>query len=150
MTLETDLGCLKRLPLFDSLPAPRLKLVALMGEKLSFPAGEQIIAAGDEPENVYIVMEGEVVIGHGGAEGEGRRFLMATGSIIGDVPMLCGQNYVGAVTAKTDVVALRLPKDLFFELLESIPDFGLALSRDLASRLYRLANYVLNDEKAPR
>lgn len=149
MTLETDIGCLKRLPLFDSLPAPRLKLVALMGEKLSFAADTQIIAAGEEPDSVYIVMEGEVVIGHGGSEGNGKRFLMATGSIIGDVPMLCGQHYVGEVTAKTDVIALRLPRDLFFELLETIPDFGLALSRDLASRLYRLAAFVLNEEEAP-
>ena len=43
--------------------------------------------------------------------------------------------------------ALRLPKDLFFELLETIPDFSLALSRDLAARLYRLADFTLHGEK---
>ena len=59
----------------------------------------------------------------------------------------CGQPYVGEVTAKSAVDALRLPKDLFFELLETIPDFSVALSRDLASRLYRLAGHVLHNEK---
>ena len=62
------------------------------------------------------------------------------GSLFGDVPILCDQSYIGEVAAKTDLVVLRLPKDLFFELLETIPDFSIALSRDLASRLYRLAD----------
>jgi len=147
MTLEADIGCLKRLPLFHALPGPRLKLVALMGEKLRFEAGTRIIAEGEEPEGVYVVLEGEVEISNERADGRSKRFLLATGSIIGDVPILCGQGYVGQVTAKSDVTTLRLPKDLFFELLETIPDFSLALSRDLASRLYRLADFVLHDEK---
>jgi CRP-like cAMP-binding protein len=147
MTLETDIGCLKRLPLFQTLPGPRLKLVALMGEKLRFEAGTRIIAEGEEPDGVYVVLEGEVEISHERSSGRSKRFLLTTGSIIGDVPILCGQGYVGEVTAKSDVTTLRLPKDLFFELLETIPDFSLALSRDLASRLYRLADFVLHDEK---
>ena len=147
MTLETDITCLRRLPLFRSLPGPRLKLVALMGERLHFDAGARIIAEGEMPEGVYVVLEGEVEISHERSDGRSKRFLLASGSIIGDVPILCGQSYVGEVTAKSDVSTLRLPKDLFFELLETIPDFSIALSRDLAARLYRLADFVLHDEK---
>lgn len=147
MTLEADIASLGRLPLFRSLPPPRLKLVALMGEKLHFAAGEQIIEEGDKPEGVYVVLQGEVEISHESPEGNGPRLQLNSGSLIGDVPLLCGQSYVGAVTAKSAVSALRLPKDLFFELLETIPDFSLALSRDLASRLYRLADFTLHGEK---
>jgi CRP-like cAMP-binding protein len=147
MTLEADISSLGRLPLFQSLPPPRLKLVALMGEKLHFAAGEQIIAEGEKPEGVYVVLQGEVEISHESPDGHGPRLQLNSGSIIGDVPLLCGQAYVGAVTAKSAVSALRLPKDLFFELLETIPDFSLALSRDLASRLYRLADFALHGEK---
>jgi CRP-like cAMP-binding protein len=147
MTLETDISCLRQLPLFRTLPAPRLKLVALMGEKLQFAAGTQIIAEGERPDGVYFILAGEVELSHEREGGHSKRFRFETGSIFGDVPMLCGQPYVGAVTAKSEVSALRLPKDLFFELLETIPDFSLALSRDLASRLYRLADFVLHNEK---
>lgn len=147
MTLEADISSLGRLPLFRSLPPPRLKLVALMGEKLHFAAGEQIIEEGDQPEGVYVVLQGEVEISHESPDGHGPRLQLNSGSLIGDVPLLCGQSYVGAVTAKSAVSALRLPKDLFFELLETIPDFSLALSRDLASRLYRLADFTLHGEK---
>jgi CRP-like cAMP-binding protein len=147
MTLETDISCLRQLPLFRALPLPRLKLVALMGEKLHFDAGTQIIAEGERPECVFVVLQGDLELKHLTAEGHGRRLSLHSGSLLGDVPLLTGQNYVGAVTAKTAVTALRLPKDLFFELLETIPDFSLALSRDLASRLYRLADFTLRAEQ---
>lgn len=146
MTLEADISCLRQVPLFRSLPLPRLKLVALMGEKLRFEPGTQIIAEGETPEGVFVVLQGELEISHEG-NGDGPRLPLHTGSLVGDVPLLSGRRYVGAVTAKTAVVALRLPKDLFFELLETIPDFSLALTRDLASRLYRLADRTLHAEK---
>ncbi len=148
MTLESDLVCLRGIPLFRSLPAPRLKLVALMGERLQFEAGAVIIEEGEKADGVYFILGGQVELSHERADGHTKRFLFETGSIFGDVPMLCSQPYVGAVSAKTDVSALRLPKDLFFELLDSIPEFCLALTRDLASRLYRLADFVFHNEKA--
>jgi CRP-like cAMP-binding protein len=147
MSLETDISCLRRLALFGTLPPPRLKLVALMGQKLAFAAGERIIHAGDEPAGVHVVLEGEVEITQEHPEGGGRRITLASGSLLGDVPILCGRRYLGEVTATSAVSALWLPKDLFFELLETIPDFSLALSRDLASRLYRLADAALHEEK---
>jgi CRP/FNR family cyclic AMP-dependent transcriptional regulator len=146
MTLEADISRLRELPVFRTLPPPRLKLVALMGEKLHFDAGTLIITEGETPEGVYVVLQGELEISHEGPDRHGTRLPMLS-SLIGDVPLLSGKSYVGAVTAKTDVTALRLPKDLFFELLETIPDFSLALSRDLASRLYRLADFTLHAEK---
>lgn len=147
MTLESDIACLRCIPLFRSLPAPRLKLVALMGERLHFEPGTVIIREGEKPQGVYFILEGEVELLHMEGERPGKRFQFETGSIFGDVPMLSDQAYLGEAVAKTEVCALRLPKDLFFELLGTVPDFSVALSRDLASRLYRLANYVLHSEK---
>lgn len=144
MTLESDLSCLRSVPLFRSLPGPRLKLVALMGERLQFEPGTVIISEGEKPEGVYFVLEGEAELSHEEPGGSARRFTFKPGSLFGDVPILCDQGYIGEVAAKTDLVVLRLPKDLFFELLETIPDFSIALSRDLASRLYRLADSVLH------
>ncbi|MBR3194983.1 cyclic nucleotide-binding domain-containing protein, partial [Bosea sp. (in: a-proteobacteria)] len=101
----------------------------------------------DKPEEVYCVLEGEVELSHEAPEGRSKTFRLASGSLIGDVPLLCNQTYAARSTAKTDVVALRLPRALFFELLDNIPEFSVALSRDLAGRLYRLADSVLHGEK---
>lgn len=147
MTLESDIACLRSIPLFRSLPAPRLKLVALMGERLQFEPGTVIIREGERPEGVYFILEGEVELLHERHDGSAKRFQFETGSIFGDVPILSDQTYIGDAVAKTQVWALRLPKDLFFELLGTVPDFCIAVARDLASRLHRLANYVLHREK---
>ncbi len=147
MTLESDISCLKSIPLFRSLPGPRLKLLALMGERLYFRPGSVISEEGEKPEEVYCILEGEVELSHELSDGRQKTFRLATGSIIGDVPLLCNQRYAGRVSAKTEVTALRLPRELFFELLDNIPEFSVALSRDLASRLYRLADTVLHSEK---
>lgn len=148
MTLESDINCLKSIPLFRSLPASRLKLLALMGERRQFPAGSVISEDGQRPQEVYCVLEGEIELSHAHADSHQRSFRLASGSIIGDVALLCNETTVGRVSAKTDVSMLRLPRELFFELLDSIPEFSVALSRDLASRLYRLAGAVLRGEVA--
>lgn len=147
MTLETDISCLGQLPLFRSLPAPRLKLVALMGERLKYAPGTTIITRGEEPEGVLLILSGDVEMLRPDAEEEGGGFAFQSGSIIGDVPLLSGQNYLGDIRANSQVEALLLPKDLFFELLQTVPDFSLAIARDLASRLYRLARHVLEHER---
>jgi CRP-like cAMP-binding protein len=146
MTLESDISCLKSIPLFRSLPASRLKLLALMGERRHFPAGALISEEGQKPQEVYCILQGEIEISHPLAGGQARSFRLATGSLLGDVPLLCNEPTVGRITAKTDVSMLRLPRELFFELLDSIPEFAVALSRDLASRLYRVAGAVLRGE----
>lgn len=147
MTLETDISCLGQLPLFRSLPGPRLKLVALMGERLKFAPGATIITRGEEPEGVLLILRGDVEMLRPDAEEEGGGFAFQSGSIIGDVPLLSGQTYLGDIRAISQVEALLLPKDLFLELLQTVPDFGMAIARDLAVRLYRLAGHVLENEK---
>lgn len=147
MTLEHDIRCLKSIALFRDLPPARLKLLTLMSEKLQFDAGTVLIEERQRPDGVFIVLEGEVEISHELPDGRRRSLHLETGSVLGDVPLLCGQGYVGQVAAKTDLKVLRLPRELFFELLDTIPEFSVALSRDLASRLYRLADAVLHREK---
>lgn len=147
MTLETDMGCLKALPLFKDMPASRLKLVALMGERLSFPAGAALVRDAERPDGVYVILEGDVEFAQNHADGTGRRFQKEAGSIIGDVSLLSGQRFLGKVSAKTEVLALRIPRDLFFELLQTVPEFSLAICRDLASRVARLANVLLREDE---
>lgn len=148
MTLETDIACLRELPLFRELPASRLKLVALMGERLRFPAGDTIVSDQERLQGVYVVLQGDVEFSQRRYDGGGRRFQKEAGSIIGDVSLLSGKQFLGKVSAGTEVLALRIPKDLFFELLQTVPEFSLAVSRDLADRVARLANALLAGEAA--
>lgn len=147
MSLETDIGCLRSLPLFQDMPASRLKLVALMGERLQFEPGAVLISPQEKLEGVYVIMEGEVEISQPRENGEERRFVKDTGSITGDVSLLSGKPFIATVGAKSRVLALRIPKDLFFELLQTVPEFSLAVCRDLAGRVHRLASVLLQEHE---
>jgi CRP-like cAMP-binding protein len=147
MSLENDIGCLRSLPLFRDMPASRLKLVALMGERLLFEPGAILIHPQEKLEGVYVIMEGEVEIAHLGDNGDERRFVKDAGSITGDVSLLSGQPFIATVSAKSQVLALRIPKDLFFELLQTVPEFSLAVCRDLADRVHRLASVLLHEHE---
>ena len=147
MSLEADIGCLRSLPLFRDMPPSRLKLVALMGERLRFEPGAVLIDQKDRLDGVYVILEGDVEFSQSGADGEGRRFQKDAGSITGDVSLLSGRPFIGTVSAKTPVLALRIPKDLFFELLQTVPEFSLAVCRDLADRVHRLASVLLREHE---
>jgi len=142
MSLETDLGCLRGMPLFQGMPASRLKLVALMGERLQFEPGDILISPQEKLAGVYVIMEGEVEILQPRENGEERAFVKDTGSITGDVALLSGKPFSVTIRAKSQVLALRIPKDLFFELLHTVPEFSLAVCRDLADRGHRLASVL--------
>jgi len=147
MSLETDIGCLRGLPLFQDMPASRLKLVALMGERLQFEPGAVLISPQEKLEGVYVIMEGEVEFAQPREGGGERRFVKDTGSITGDVSLLSGQPFITTVSAKSRVLALRIPKDLFFELLQTVPEFSLAICRDLAGRVQKLASVLLHENE---
>ncbi|QEL25360.1 Crp/Fnr family transcriptional regulator [Bosea sp. F3-2] len=147
MSLEADIGCLRSLPLFRDMPASRLKLVALMGERLRFEPGAVLIDQKDRLDGVYVILEGDVEFSQPREDGEVRRFQKDAGSITGDVSLLSGRPFIGTVSAKTPVLALRIPKDLFFELLQTVPEFSLAVCRDLAERVHRLASVLLREHE---
>jgi CRP-like cAMP-binding protein len=147
MSLEADIGCLRSLPLFEDMPLSRLKLVALMGERLTFEPGSVLIKRQEKLDGVYVILEGEVELLQVRDSGEERRFVKDTGSITGDVSLLSGQPFISTVSAKSRVLALRIPKDLFFELLQTVPEFSLAVCRDLASRVHRLGTVLLSEHE---
>ncbi len=147
MSLETDIGCLSCMPLFQGMPASRLKLVALMGERLQFEPGDVLISPQEKLTGVYVILEGEVEISQPRENGEERRFVKDTGSITGDVSLLSGKPFSTTISAKSRVLALRIPKDLFFELLQTVPEFSLAVCRDLADRVHRLASVLLHEHE---
>ena len=61
--------------------------------------------------------------------------------------LLSGKPFIATVSAKSHVLALRIPKDLFFELLQTVPEFSLAVCRDLADRVHRLASVLLREHE---
>lgn len=147
MTIECDTTSLQNLRIFNKVDAKRLRLVAMMAERLQYDAGERLVREGDIPETIFIVVSGEVELWRSTPCGHMYALSLGSGALLGDVPMLCDKPCLANATAKTQVVVLSLGKDLFFELLHSVPEFAVAVSRDIASRLYHVTRRLFESER---
>ncbi len=147
MSIESDIGCLKTFEMFQNIESSRLKLVALMGERLNFAPGELMIQAGDFSQAVYFILSGEIEIKNPNAGEHANTFVLGRGSVFGDVPLLCNKPYVGNVTALVQSELLRVPTQVYFDLMVSVPEFAVSVAKDLASRLYRVTTRVIGPQQ---
>jgi CRP-like cAMP-binding protein len=98
---------------------------------VNFPAGSIIIAEGNEGDNMYVVMQGEVSISL-------QDKVIATasaGEIIGEMALIDADIRSATVTAKTDCQLAVIDQSSFKALLKHVPDFTLHVMNVLADRL---------------
>ena len=148
MTLESDVGCLQTIRIFRNVDPARLKLVALMSERIQYDPGDHIFHEGQRSDAAFFVLSGEVEISRDTPKGRLYALSLEAGALFGAAAILCDQAYQGDAIAKSDVVALRLSKELFFELMQSVPEFAVAVARDLAARIHHMATAVFEAEPA--
>jgi CRP-like cAMP-binding protein len=133
--LHTDVSSLQRIPMFKGVDPAKLKLIALASERASYKPGEHLLNEGDRADAVYVVIEGEAKILRHGTSQEIELARVTSGSVVGDMGVVLDRPYSGTIVAATPVVALRIDKRTFLELLAQIPQFSLAVIRELAGRL---------------
>lgn len=102
-------------------------------------AGELLIQQGDEPRNVFIVLEGAVKIYH--STMKSNDYLIAiegAGEILGEVEILTGVAYSCSVTAveKTKVAVIK--KEQYQQWLKVDHDFALLINSILCDRLQKI------------
>ena len=86
----------------------------------------------DDPgSGAYVVLEGTVTV-----EARGREFEVGAGETIGELALLVPDHgRVARVRATDRARCLSVPREDFVALVESEPQFALALLRELARRL---------------
>jgi CRP-like cAMP-binding protein len=97
-----DLG---RLALFADLPASELEAIALRCDERSFASGEWIVRQGDPRSDVYLIVDGEVVVV---IDDEDRR-LLSKGSFFGEVSVLLGEAATASILTRTPLRCLVVP-----------------------------------------
>jgi CRP/FNR family cyclic AMP-dependent transcriptional regulator len=134
VTLHAECQTLQQVPMFRGIPPAKLKLLAFAAERVCCEKREIVFAEGDASGAVYIVVEGAVDVLHDGV----RLARLGCGAIFGELGVLCGRPRTHTVEAATDSSLLRIERDVFFDLLEQIPQLAVALSRELGQRLDRM------------
>jgi hypothetical protein len=133
-TLEKMIG-LCAIGIFDDLEPEDLAQLARAGTEAWFRAGETLCREGEPGDEVFVVLDGEVSVGH---EGLGTTSVEGPGSCIGELAVLDPAPREATVAAATVAVrALRLTGGAFRQALSASPVVSEAVIRILARRLRR-------------
>jgi CRP-like cAMP-binding protein len=116
--------------LFRPLPGEEIADIGPIVEEVEFGAGDLLIRRGDDGDCLYILVEGEVVADLPGG-GERR---MTSGQVLGELAVLAQRPRSADCRAVTPVVALRLDKEAFWELLDRRPELAVEVMRVLVER----------------
>lgn len=137
MTLQQDVDVLRKIPLFAKIEPARLKLLAFTSEHLEFMPGESICRQGEQGDAAYIVLDGSADVVVQSDHGPMKVASVGRNDIVGEIAILCDVPRTASVLATTPLVALRVSKDGFFNLVTQFPQVGVEVMHELASRLHQ-------------
>lgn len=134
---------LSRSPLFEQASRQIMDSLADRLRRRRFRRGEVIFHQGDPGDSLHIVASGAVKIVLPSAEGE--EAIIATlrpGDFFGELALLDGAPRSATATALEPTDTLVLPRQVFSELLDTLPGLRDALFSGLAHELRRLTGHV--------
>lgn len=135
--LSNEVELLRRVPLFSGIEPSRLKLLAYTSDVVTFSTGQILFRHGDVGDAAYVIIKGGADVTVTTASGEIPVAQLHDGDFLGEIAILCDTPRTATVTANTELKALRIRKEPFFELLRQFPEMAIEMTRLLAERLTR-------------
>ena len=122
---------LKDVELFAQSADATLEKLAMLLEEINLAACDELFQQGDAGHSLYIVINGQVRV-HIGEQILG---YMGQGKVFGEMALLESAPRLATVTAVVPSQLLRLHREPFFELLETVPDLMRNIITILSGRL---------------
>jgi len=129
---------LHSVPLFKSLPPELIAKISAGAEYRALPKGEIIIHQGDQGDSFYLIISGSARVFRISEDGVDVTLnTIGPGESFGEMALLTGEPRSASVETQESCGLLVISRLLFDQLSSEIPDFSLALSQILSSRLNR-------------
>jgi CRP/FNR family cyclic AMP-dependent transcriptional regulator len=138
MTIETEVQSLRQVSMFREIDPAKLKLLAFTSDRLSYDKGDVLFRQHEMSDSTYVIVEGKVEVWLEGLDAGRERIKVAelgAGAIVGEMGVLCDQPRSATIEAASHVVALKIGREVFFDMLRQFPQMSVAVMRDLARRL---------------
>lgn len=135
MSIQEEVELLRRIPLFAKIDPSRLKLLAFTSDRVRFAPGQVLFEQGEGGDFAYVIMEGKADVSVRTPSGPLSVATIDEHELVGEIAILCDVPRTATVTATTELVTLRISKDLFYRLVKEFPDMAVEIMRELAHRL---------------
>lgn len=134
--IETMLR-LRRVPLFERLASEDLQRIAVAATERAFEPGEALVREGDPGDELFVILDGQVVVTRTEADGSERRIrTYEAGDHIGELAVLRARPRVATVTAEGGPVrTLVIDGEGLTAILLERPEAAMAMLATLAERI---------------
>ncbi len=122
---------LRQVPLFANMATGELTHVASIAREVTYHAGSQIIQEGEHGENMFLIVDGEVVI----RRGETVLKTLHSKDFFGEMSIIDGEARSASVFASKDCLLLRIDREDFNDLLATYNSAAISVIRALIHRL---------------
>ena len=135
MDINNEVRVLQMVPMFKDVEPARLKLLAFASERLTFGAQEVLFHKGDASDSAYVLLKGAAEVRLETPNGPIVVAKIGQNAIVGEMGVLRDSARSATVAAATELVALRISREVFIGMIREFPSMALAMMRDLAERL---------------
>jgi CRP-like cAMP-binding protein len=146
--LRNEVELLRRVPLFSGMDPTKLKLLAYTSDVVAYHTGQVLFRRGDLGDAAYVIIQGEAEVSIATEAGEIPVAHLSDGDFVGEIAILCDTPRTATVTAASELTALRIRKESFFELLRQFPELSIELTRILAERLTRTTADLIEAQRS--
>ncbi|MGI9350847.1 MAG: cyclic nucleotide-binding domain-containing protein [Rhizobiaceae bacterium] len=134
-TLTDEMEMLRKIPLFSLIDPGKLKLLAFASDRKVYKAGQDLFKQGEIGDAAYVIVNGEADVIVETEAGEVAVAKLGENEFIGEISILCDVPRTATVRATDELHTLKIKKEHFLGLITQVPDLGIEVMRELASRL---------------
>ncbi|MCX7620266.1 MAG: Crp/Fnr family transcriptional regulator [Acidimicrobiales bacterium] len=131
-----DRQLLSEVELFADLTPEQLDLISSQASNRVLQRGDVLFSEGDEPDQLYVVVEGRIAIANKSIDGrESMMALMERGDLFGEMPLFDGLNRSAEARALEPSEVIAIPYEPVRKLYEEHPELLWRVVALLAQRL---------------
>jgi len=135
VSINEDVELLRRIPMFAKVEPAKLKLLAFTSERVIYDGGQELFHQGDTSDAAYIIVDGTADVVVDSPKGPLTVARLGKNEFVGDIGILCDVPRTATVRAATQLITLKITKELFFRMVTDFPAMGVEVMRVLAHRL---------------
>ncbi len=150
MTRDEKVAVIKKTDIFKNLSEDDFRQIAEVAKELSFKKGDIIFEENTSADGFYIICKGKVEILKKGEDTEQLEVLAVKkdGDVFGEMAIIDEMPRSATIKAKTDLIILKLSKDIFNELLKSFSHIAVEIARNVCYTVRSSnSNYIRDLEK---
>lgn len=144
--MKTNAEILRGLPYFSDLPDELLESVCNQSEQITLEPGQVIIEEGQDSEEMYVVVEGELSVTKQTGDKQIDLARLGPGHVVGEIALLDKAPRTATVSAELGSLVVRVPEAAFEELLGD-PRVVRRMFRTVTSRLRENEDTLRHEER---